>query len=76
MKPMTLSRPLTLAPWRGELRIGGPRVGVAVTAVERVDVLEDHVSGVGHLLSECRWERHPLRREKFASDEGQSPSCL
>ena len=56
---------------RGELRIGGPWVGVAVTAVDRVDVLEDHVSGVGHLLSECRWECHPLRSETFASDEKQ-----
>src|SRR4029453_7855749 len=52
MKPMTLSRPLTWAPRRGELRIGGPRVGVAVTAVERVDVLKDHVSRAGHLLSD------------------------
>src|SRR4029450_9613089 len=37
---------------RPELRLGGPRIGVAVTAVERVDVLEDHVSGVGHLVSD------------------------
>src|SRR5439155_13594755 len=56
---------------RGELRIGGPRVGVAATAVERVDVPEDHVSGVGHLLSDCRWECHRLRSETFTSDEKQ-----
>src|SRR3954469_6865107 len=41
--------------WRCYLRIGGPRIGVAVTAVDRVDVLEDHVPGAGHLLSDCGW---------------------
>jgi hypothetical protein len=34
---------------RCHLRIGRPRIGVAVTAVECVDVLEDYVSGAGHL---------------------------
>ena len=41
-----------LGSWRCHLRVGGPRIGVAVTVVERVDVLEDHVSGAGHLLSD------------------------
>ena len=50
-----------LGSWRCHLRIDGPRIGVAVTVVERVDVLEDHVSGAGHLLSDCRWDSHPLR---------------
>ena len=60
-----------LGAWRCHLRIGGPRIGVAVMTVDGVDVLEDHVSGVGHLLSDRRWERDPLRRLTFASDEKQ-----
>jgi hypothetical protein len=39
--------------------------------VDGVDVLEDHVSGAGHLLSDRRWERDPLRSRTFASDEMQ-----
>ena len=45
---------------RCHLGIGGPRVGVAVTTVHRVDVLKDHASGARHLLSDRRWECHPL----------------
>jgi len=39
-----------LGAWRCYLRVGGPRIGVAVTGVDCVDVLGDHVSGAGHLL--------------------------
>ena len=60
-----------LGAWRRHLRIGGPRIGVAVMVVDGVDVLEDHVSGVGHLLSDRRWERESLRSRTFASDEKQ-----
>src|SRR6185437_7199050 len=69
MKPMTLSA-ADLGAWRRDLRIGGPRIGVAVTAVDRVDVPEDHVSGAGHLLSVVRGECHPLRRGTFACPNG------
>src|SRR5215211_1141288 len=49
--------------------IGGPWVSVAVAVVQGRDVLEDHVSGVGHQLSKCRWSRHPLRIQTVAADE-------
>jgi hypothetical protein len=67
---VTLSRPLTWAPGALNLRIGGPRIGVAVTAVERVDVLEDHVSGAGHLLSDVVGSAI-LSEVDFGSDEKQ-----
>ena len=59
-----------LGAWRRDLRIGGSRIGVAVTAVDRVDVPEDHVSGAGHLLSVVRGECHPLRRGTFSLPNG------
>src|SRR3954447_25040410 len=60
-----------LGAWRCHLRIGRPWIGVAVTAVDRVDVLEDHLAGARHLLSRLSLECDPLRSPTFASDEKQ-----
>ena len=40
-----------LAAWRHQPGISSPRLSVTVTVVDGGDVLEDHVSGVGHQLS-------------------------
>src|SRR3954451_16265242 len=62
-----------LGAWRCHLRIGGPRIGVAVAAVDRLDVLEDHVSGAGYLLSDCRWAAcHPFRTGRSPPTKSRS----
>ncbi len=42
-----------LAAWRHQLGIGGPRLSIAIPVVDRGDVLQDHVFGLGHQLSDC-----------------------